>query len=79
MQTGSTVIIIIFKIILCFIANDSIPRKFAKSEENFGGLIDINMVRFDFDKPPLHTIVYGGTGTVKTHFFRFLELLVQLL
>ena len=29
-----------------------------------------NLVRFEHEKLPLHTIVYGGTGTGKTYFIR---------
>ena len=29
-----------------------------------------SLVRFEYEKSPLHTIVYGGTGTGKTYFFR---------
>ena len=29
-----------------------------------------NLVRFEYEKSPLHTIVYGGTGTGKTYFVR---------
>ena len=29
-----------------------------------------SLVRFKFEKSPLHTIVYGGTGTGKTYFIR---------
>ena len=29
-----------------------------------------NLVRFEYEKSPLHTIVYGGTGTGKTFFIR---------
>ena len=29
-----------------------------------------SLVRFEYEKSPLHTIVYGGTGTVKTYFIR---------
>ena len=28
------------------------------------------MISFEFEKPPLHTIVYGCTGTGKTYFVR---------
>ena len=27
-----------------------------------------SLVRFEYEKSPLHTIVYGGTGTGKTNF-----------
>ena len=29
-----------------------------------------SLVKFEYEKSPLHTIVYGGTGTVKTYFIR---------
>ena len=29
-----------------------------------------SLVRFEYEKSPLHTIVYGGTGTDKTYFIR---------
>ena len=29
-----------------------------------------NLVRFEYEKSPLHTVVYGGTGTGKTYFIR---------
>ena len=28
------------------------------------------LVRFEYEKSPLHTIVYGGTGTSKAYFIR---------
>ena len=29
-----------------------------------------SVVRFEYENSPLHTIVYGGTGTGKTYFIR---------
>ena len=29
-----------------------------------------SLVRFEYEKSPLHTIVYGGTATGKTYFIR---------
>ena len=29
-----------------------------------------SLVRFEYKKSPLHTIVYGGTGTGKTYFIK---------
>ena len=29
-----------------------------------------SLVRFEYERSPLHTIVYGGTGTGKTYFIR---------
>ena len=37
-----------------------------------------SLVGFEYEKSPLHTIVYGGTGTVKTYFIRqYLKLYQQ--
>ena len=45
---------------------DSIPSKYTKIEENFAGFMNRRLVKFDFEKSPLHTVVYGATGTGKT-------------
>ena len=29
-----------------------------------------SLVRFEYEKSPLHTIFYGGTGTGKTYFIK---------
>ena len=57
---------------MCFgyIIYDSIPSKYAKIEESFGGFIHRRVLRFEFEKSPLHTIIYGGFGTGKTYFVR---------
>ena len=68
METGSAVIICIFLIIICILIYDSIPSKYRKLEENFGGFTNKSLVRFEHQKSPLHTTVYGGTGTGKTYF-----------
>ena len=46
------------------------PSKYTKLEENFGGFIKRSLIRFEFEKSLLHTIVFGGTGTRKTYFIR---------
>ena len=46
------------------------PSKNIQLEENFGGFLKRNIGRFEFEKLPLHTIVYGGTGTCMTYFVR---------
>ena len=54
------------------------PSKYTKLEESFDGFMNRSMVRFDFEKWPLHTIIYGGTGTGKTYFVRqYLKLYQQ--
>ena len=70
METGSAVIIFIFIIGICFLIYDSIPSKYTKLEESFGGFMNKSLVRFEYENSPLHTIVYGGTGTGKTYFIR---------
>ena len=70
METGSAVIIFISLIGICYIIYDSIPRKYTKLEENFGRFMNRSLVRFEYEKSPLHTIVYGGTGTCRKYFIR---------
>ena len=69
-KTGSPVIIFIFLIGICYMIYDSIPSKYTKLEESFGGFMNRSLVRLEYEKSPLHTIVYGGTGTGKTNFIR---------
>ena len=55
----------------CYMIYDSTPIKYANLEESFGGFINSrSLIRFEYEKSPLHTIVYGGTGTSKTYFVR---------
>ena len=70
METGSAVFIFIIIIAICYIIYDSRPSKYTKLEESFGGFMNRSLVRFEYEKSPLHTIVYGGTGTGKTYFIR---------
>ena len=69
METVSAVIIFIF-LIGTSIIYDSIPTKYKKLEESFGGFMKSSLVRCEYEKSPLHTIVYSGTGTGKTYFIR---------
>ena len=70
METGSAVFIFNIIIRICYIIYDSRPSKYTKLEESFGGFMIRSLVRFEYEKSPLHTIVYGGTGTGKTYFIR---------
>ena len=70
MDTGFAIIIFIFVIMFCCIVYDSIPSKYTKLEEIFDGFMNRSLVRFEFEKSTLHTIVYGATGTGKTFFVR---------
>ena len=67
METGSAVFIIII-IGIYYIIYDPRPSTYTKLEESFGGFMNRSLVRFEYEKSPLHTIVYGGNGTVKTFF-----------
>ena len=69
METGGAVIILIFLIGICCIIHDSIPSKYTKLEESFVGFMNRSLVRFEYERSPLHTIVYGGTGRGKTYFY----------
>ena len=70
METGSAVFIFIIFIGNCYIIYDSRPSKYTKLEESFGGFMNRSLVKFEYEKSPLHTNVYGGTGTGKTYFIR---------
>ena len=70
METVSAIIIIIFVIMFCYIVYDTIPSKYTKLEESFGGFIIRSLIRFEYGKSQLRTIVYGGAGTGKTYFVR---------
>ena len=62
--------IFIIIIAICFILYNSIPTKYTKLEESFGGFMNRSLLRFEYEKSPLHNIVYGGTRTGKTYFIR---------
>ena len=70
METGSGVIIFNFLIGIFYIKYDSIPSKYTKLEESFGGFMKRSLVRFEYENSPLHTIVYVGTGKGKKYFIR---------
>ena len=70
METGSAVIIFIYLIGICYIIYNSIPSKYSKLDESFGGFMNRSLFKFEYEKSPLHTIVYDGTGTGKTYFIR---------
>ena len=70
MDKGGILFFLIIIIGICYLLYDSIPSKYTKLEESFGGFMNRNLVRFEYEKSPLQTIVYGGTGTGKTYFIR---------
>ena len=69
MDKGGIFFIFIIIIGFCFFYN-WIPSKYTKLEESFGGFMNRSLVRFEYEKSSLHTIVFGGTGTGNTYFNR---------
>ena len=70
MDKGGILSFLIIIIGISYIIYDSIPSKYTKLEESLGGFMNRSLVRFEYEKSPLHTIVHGGTGTGKTYFIR---------
>ena len=60
------VLIIIMLLVLSFIIYDSAPTKYDALKKRFGGYEEKVLKEFEYEKYPLPTIVYGGTGTGKT-------------
>ena len=57
MDKGGILFFLIIIIIFCFIIYVSIPSKYTKLEESFGVFMNRNLVRFEYEKSPLHAIV----------------------
>ena len=57
METGFIFFILYLIAVICYIIYDELPSKYTKLEENFGVFINKSLVRFEFEKSPLHTIV----------------------
>ena len=70
MENGPLIFILVLVAFVCFIIYCDLPIKYTKLDENFVGLTNKSLVRFEFEKSPLHTIVYGATGTRKTNFVK---------
>ena len=66
METCCAAFIFNFVKMLCYMIYNSIPSKYTKLEESFGGFINRSLIRFEYEKSSLHTIVYDGTGIGKT-------------
>ena len=59
MYKGGILFFIIIIIGISYIIYDSIPSKYTKLEKSFGGFLNRSLVRFEYEKSLLHTIVYG--------------------
>ena len=68
MERGAFIFGILIIVAVRFIIYHSIPSKHAKFEESFAGYVEKSLVTFEYKKSPLHTVVYGGSGTGKTYF-----------
>ena len=67
METGLIFFILAFITVLCYITFNDMAIKYTKIEESFVGFMNGSPVIFEFQKSPLHTIVYGGIG--RQHLF----------
>ena len=56
METGNAILIFIFLIMICYMIYDKMPSKYTKLEESFGGFMNRSLVRFEFEKSPLHIL-----------------------
>ena len=66
-------IVILF--VLEFIIYDSERIKYDALEKRFKRYEETELKEFEYEKSPLHTIVYAGTGTGETNFVKqYLEL-----
>ena len=70
MELCLIIFILVLIAVVCYKIYDDMPSKYTKLEESFGGFMNRSLVSIEFEKSPLHTIVYGGTGTGKTYFVR---------
>ena len=70
MEKVSLILILLLVVAFCYIIYDSRPSKYTKLDESFGGFKHRNVLRFEFEKSPLHTIIFSATGTGKTYFVR---------
>ena len=52
MDKGCILFFLITVIGICYIIYDSIPIKYTKLEESFGGFIKRSLVRFEYEKSP---------------------------
>ena len=58
MELGLIIFILVFIAVFCYIVYDSMPSKYTKLEESFGGFINRSLVRFEYEKLPLHIILW---------------------
>ena len=70
MERSSVFLIFIFLIMISYMVYGAMPSKYTKLEESFGGLINKSLIRFEYEKSPLQTIVYGHTCRGKTYVVR---------
>ena len=52
METGCEIFIFCFVIMLCYMIYNSIPSKYTKLEENFGGFINRSLIKFEYEISP---------------------------
>ena len=70
MAAGPIIFVLVLIGVVCYLIYDDLPSKYTKLEESFEWFINKSLVRFDSEKSPLHTIVYGASNTGKTYFVK---------
>ena len=70
MEKSTAVIIFKFSAIFCYIIYGSMPGKYAKLNERFGGLAGRFLLNTEYELSALLGIVHATSGTGKTCFVR---------
>ena len=70
MEKGPIIFILIIIAVVCYLIYSDLPSKYTKQEENFDGCIKKCLVRFEFEKSPLHTIIYGASNRGEIYFVK---------
>ena len=65
MVNNPLIFILVLVAVVCFLIYYDLRSKYKKLEDSFGGFMNRSLVRFEIEKSPLHSIVYGATGTGK--------------
>ena len=55
-------------VILACVVYDTVSSKYHALEKRFKGYKENELKEFEYEKSPLHTFAYGGTGTGKKNF-----------
>ena len=70
MEKGPIIFILILIAVVCYLKCSDLPCNYTKLEEIFDGCMNKCLVRFEFEKSLLHTIIYGASNRGKTYFVK---------